>query len=158
MPTVSMQSPTCCGVRSSGTPRASTTSALPHWLETERLPCLATFTPAPATTKAVVVETLNVLVPSPPVPHVSTTVSASTLISSRSRATFEFPTGMGTLFARITRAAPTISSVFTPFMRSPIRNAPICAGVAFPSVIWSMTSIISDSERSCRCTTLAMAC
>ena len=42
------------------TPRASTRSALPQRLETERLPCLATVTPPPATTKAVVVEMLNV--------------------------------------------------------------------------------------------------
>ena len=39
--------------------------------ETARLPCLATGTPAPATTNAVVVEMLNVCSPSPPVPHVS---------------------------------------------------------------------------------------
>ena len=38
----------------------------------ERLPCLATCTPAPATTKAATVEMLNVPAPSPPVPQVST--------------------------------------------------------------------------------------
>ncbi len=53
-------------------PKASNTSALPHWLDTERFPCLATFTPAPATTKAVTVETLKVFLASPPVPQVST--------------------------------------------------------------------------------------
>ena len=46
--------------------------ALPQWLETDRLPCLATGTPAAATTKAAVVETLKVPEPSPPVPQVST--------------------------------------------------------------------------------------
>ena len=54
------------------TPRASRTSALPHLLETDLLPCFATEAPAPAATNAVAVETLNVLLPSPPVPHVST--------------------------------------------------------------------------------------
>ena len=57
------------------TPRASRMSALPHWLDNDRLPCLATFTPAPATTKAATVEMLNVQEPSPPVPHVSSTGS-----------------------------------------------------------------------------------
>jgi len=37
-----------------------TLPALPDWLDTERLPCLATSTPAPATTNADVVEILNV--------------------------------------------------------------------------------------------------
>ena len=41
-----------CSTRSFGastlTPRAPSTSALPDWLDTERLPCLATGTPAPA--------------------------------------------------------------------------------------------------------------
>ena len=38
------------------TPKASRMSALPHWLENDRLPCLATLTPAPATTNAATVE------------------------------------------------------------------------------------------------------
>ena len=38
---------------------------------TARLPCLATRTPAPATTNATTVEMLNVPPPSPPVPQVS---------------------------------------------------------------------------------------
>ena len=45
--------------------------AEPAALETARLPCLATATPAPATTNAVVVDMLKVASPSPPVPHVS---------------------------------------------------------------------------------------
>ena len=52
-------------------PSASSTSALPAAEETARLPCLATGTPAPATTNAVVVEMLKVCSPSPPVPQVS---------------------------------------------------------------------------------------
>jgi hypothetical protein len=62
------------GGRSMGMPQASSRSALPHWLEMERLPCLATCMPAPATTNAPSVEMLNVLAPSPPVPQVSSRV------------------------------------------------------------------------------------
>jgi hypothetical protein len=68
MPTWSMHCPTLAGVRSRLTPRVSTTSADPQRLETERLPCLATFSPAPATTSAVAVDTLNVADASPPGP------------------------------------------------------------------------------------------
>ena len=52
-------------------PNCSRTSALPHLLVNERLPCFATGTPAAAITKAAVVLTLNVFVLSPPVPQVS---------------------------------------------------------------------------------------
>ena len=48
--------------------------------DTDRLPCLATVNPAPATTKAVVVEILNVCRPSPPVPQVSTINDVPTVI------------------------------------------------------------------------------
>jgi hypothetical protein len=41
-PTSRTQRSTCSGVRSRRTPAASSTSALPERLETERLPCLAT--------------------------------------------------------------------------------------------------------------------
>ena len=57
-------------------PRASTTSADPHFELMLRLPCLATRTPAPATTKAVAVEMLKVPLASPPVPLVSTNESS----------------------------------------------------------------------------------
>jgi len=71
MPTVRTQTPTISGAMARFTPSASRTSALPQWEETARLPCLATTTPAAATTKAVVVETLKVPEPSPPVPTIS---------------------------------------------------------------------------------------
>ena len=53
------------------TPAAASTSALPHCEETERLPCLATRTPAPAATNAAAVEMLNERDLSPPVPQES---------------------------------------------------------------------------------------
>ena len=62
---------TCSGVRSRLTPRAASTSALPQLDDAARLPCLATFRPAPAMTNAAVVEMLKVWAPSPPVPAVS---------------------------------------------------------------------------------------
>ena len=58
------------------TPSASKTSALPHRLETDRLPCLATRTPAAASTSAAAVDTLTVPARSPPVPHVSKHIAA----------------------------------------------------------------------------------
>src|SRR3989338_7145030 len=54
------------------TPNASRTSADTHWLDAERLPCFATLSPQPATTKAAAVEMLNVFALLPPVPQVST--------------------------------------------------------------------------------------
>ena len=64
------------------TPRASITSAEPHLEVTLRLPCLATRTPAPATTNAVAVEMLKVPLASPPVPQVSTKASRPVLLTS----------------------------------------------------------------------------
>ena len=77
--------------------------------------------PRAAATSAAAVETLNVPAPSPPVPQVSTTPGGAP--------------GSATACARIARAAPTISSTVSPFMRSATRSAPICAGVASPSMI-----------------------
>ena len=59
------------------TPRASITSAEPHFEVMPRLPCLATRTPAPAIVSAVAVEILKVSLASPPVPQVSTRASRS---------------------------------------------------------------------------------
>ena len=74
------------------TPSASSTSALPHRLDTERLPCLATRTPQAATTSAAAVEMLNVPERSPPVPQVSNTLAGGV--------------DSGTASARIVRAKP----------------------------------------------------
>ena len=63
IPICCTQALTCCGCKSSFTPSASSTSALPHLLDTERLPCLAIFTPALAATSAAGVDTLKVLEP-----------------------------------------------------------------------------------------------
>src|SRR4030065_37216 len=69
--------------RSTGSPSADKTSADPHLLDTDLLPCFATVTPAPATTKDAAVLMLNELEPSPPVPQRSTVPSgALTLVAS----------------------------------------------------------------------------
>ena len=104
------------------TPSASSTSAEPDLDDSARLPCLATGTPHPATTKAVQVEILCVPLASPPVPQVSmASCGAET----------------GAAFSRMMRAAPVISSTDSPRMRNAIRKPPIWAGVAPPDIIIS---------------------
>ena len=65
------RAPIVSGGTSSLTPSAASTSEAPDSDDTERLPCLATWSPAPAATKAAQVETLKVAWPSPPVPTMS---------------------------------------------------------------------------------------
>ena len=115
---------------SSLTPSAVSTSEAPASDDTERLPCLAIFTPAPAAISAAQVETLKVPVPSPPVPTMSTAPGGTSTPCMR---------------ARSICAAPVISSTVSPRTRSAIRKAPICAGVAAPSVICSSAVRISTS-------------
>jgi hypothetical protein len=124
MPTWSMHCPTLAGVRSRLTPRVSTTSADPQRLETERLPCLATFSPAPATTSAVAVDTLNVADASPPVPQVSISISRSVPASAASTPRVRTRTA----FRRMTSASPISSSTVSPFMRRAVRNAATWTG------------------------------
>ena len=100
------------------TPISPSASAAPDFEERFLLPCLATGTPAPATTKAVAVEMFSVPFPSPPVPTISiASAGADTALH----------------FARITEAAAANSVTVSPRVRSAIRNPPICAGVAAPS-------------------------
>ena len=149
MPISSMQRPTCAGVSSRLIPRASTTSADPHKVEDERLPCLATFSPAPATTKAVAVETLKVPEASPPVPQVSMSISRSVPVRP---ATSSPRVRTRTTFCRITWAKPISSSTVSPFIRSATRKAAICALVAAPDMMASMAPAASTRERSRRST------
>ena len=101
MPTSFTQSATRSDGRSIVTPRADKTSALPHFEDTDRLPCFATVKPAPATTNAAADEMLKVWAQSPPVPHVSTTMASPTLIFVAR--------------ARMARTDPAISSTVSPF-------------------------------------------
>src|SRR5215470_16181373 len=159
MPTSATHRPTCSGDKVKFTPSVSTTSAEPQSdaplsPDIERLPCLATLSPAPATTNAVAVDTLNVPEASPPVPHVSTSISRSVPVSAAvssarvcTRATFE----------RITCAKPISSSTVSPFMRSAVRNAAICASVAVPDMMASMAPAASMRVRSRRSTRTRVA-
>ena len=159
MPTSATQRPTCSGVIWRFTPRASTTSAEPQSEaplrpDIERLPCLATLSPAPATTNAVAVETLNVPEASPPVPQVSMSISRSVPVSAavssprvRTRATL----------SRITWAKPISSSTVSPFIRSAVRKAEICASVAVPDMIASIAAAASMRVRSRRSTRTRVA-
>src|SRR3990172_1714777 len=147
MLTSSTQRATFWGERSRATPSVSTTSAEPQSEETERLPCLATLSPAPATTKAVAVETLKVPAASPPVPQVSISMSRSVPVSA---ATSSGRVRMRTAFWRITCAKPISSSTVSPFMRSAVRNAAIWALVAAPDMIASIAAAASMRVRSRR--------
>ena len=131
------------GRRRRVTPSASRTSARADCDDCARLPCFGTATPAAATTIAAIVDTLIDRDPSPPVPQVSTIASAVN--------------ATGVIRARIARAAPTSSSTVSPFMRSAASSAPICAGVASPSMISPTTAAISSDVRSRRSITRASA-
>src|SRR4029079_11926051 len=78
----SMQWAIASGPHSILTPSAASTSAEPEREEIERLPCLATGTPAPATTNAVQVEMLCVPLASPPVPQVSMAPSGARTVTA----------------------------------------------------------------------------
>ena len=135
MPASAMQRSTPAASRSILTPSASSTSAEPQWLEAARFPCLATGTPAPATTIAATVEMLNVPLRSPPVPTTSTTGD-----------------GGRTGFANssIVRARPSTSSTVSPFVRSAISSPPIWAAVASPAMTVRMASAASSALRASR--------
>ena len=95
------------------TPSAASTSAEPEREEIDRLPCLATGTPAPATTKAAQVEMLK--------RALGVAAGAAGVDGAVRRAHRAAPC------ARMARAAPVISSTVSPRTRSAISSAPICA-------------------------------
>src|SRR4026207_1798300 len=107
IPQAGMQRAIVSGEHSILTPRADKTSAEPEREEIDLFPCLATGTPAPATTKAAQVEILCVPLVSPPVPQVSIA-----------------PSGARTGIARAlrARAAPAISSTVPPPLPTPPRK------------------------------------
>src|SRR5262245_54703840 len=159
MPTSATHRPTCSGDKVRFTPSVSTTSAEPQSEaplrpDIERLPCLATLSPAPATTNAVAVETLNVPDASPPVPHVSTSISRS--VPVRAAVSSARVCTLAT-FERITCAKPISSSTVSPFIRSAVRNAAICASVAVPDMIASIAPAASMRVRSRRSTRTRVA-
>src|SRR5947209_17518845 len=123
------------GVSSATTPRASRASALPELADIDRLPCLATGTPAAAVRMALAVLTLKVVRP-PPVPHMSV----------------RFPSTFGwiwTQLARMARAMAATSSTFGPFMRRATRKPAIWTSVTWSSRMASTNSVSSCAVRSC---------
>ena len=126
-------------------PSASSTSALPDFDDTLRLPCLATFAPAAAVTNMAAVEILKVFAPSPPVPTMSTKLLLS---------------GTATLAenSRMTLAAAAISPMVSFLTRRPVSKAAVKAGDTSPRIMQRMTSTISSKKIS-RCSiTRCRAC
>jgi ABC-type amino acid transport substrate-binding protein len=79
-PVAAIDASTPCGSSSIATPAASSRSAAPHFDDAALLPCLHTGTPAAATTSADIVDTLTVLLLSPPVPTMSIARDASSAL------------------------------------------------------------------------------
>ena len=84
--------------------------------------------PAAEITKAAVVDILNVPELSPPVPTMSSTSNGVSILEA--------------LFL-ITFAQAVISSMVSPFILRAVRKEEICAGVALPLIISSITSSAS---------------
>ncbi len=131
IPVSRMLSPIRSGVMSIFTPNASSTSADPHIELADRFPCLATFTPAPATTNAATVEMLNVFASSPPVPQVSSDGPG--------------PGSTRIISARIARANPVSTSAPTRRGGSSTRKADNCTGETAPARISRIASCASAS-------------
>ena len=126
------------------TPAASKTSALPDLDEIERLPCLATWPPALATTNAHAVEILNKPSPSPPVPQVSTKCFGWWICTPVAN-------------ERMTLAAAVISSTVSPFIDRPTKKPPIWASSVLPVIISLITACICASVKSCFAITALIA-
>lgn len=121
MPASRTHRATPSGVISSATPSASRTSAEPEAELAARPPCLQITPPAPATTKAAVVETLMLWLRSPPVPHVQ--IAAFRVASS---------SGTETPNSSIVDNTVASSPTDSPLVRMPTANAAIWPDVASP--------------------------
>ena len=109
------------------TPSASRQSAVPHREEAARFPCLATFMPPAAATRAAVVEMLKLPALSPPVP----TISKSSM-----------PVSTLTAWPRMAAAHPAISSVVSAralLVERAARKAAFWVGVVSPPMISFIT-------------------
>src|SRR5262245_56606563 len=142
IPASRIHMPTCLASRSILTPSACSTSAAPDFDDSARLPCLATGTPAPATTNAAQVEMLNDPDASPPVPTTSTASGGASTPS---------------ILERMVVTAPVILSTVSPRTRNAISKPPICEGVASPDIIRSKAPAASSRVRLAPVATLAMS-
>ena len=121
------------------TPSASSTSAVPHFDEDARAPCLHTGTPAPATTSADIVLTLMEWLRSPPVPTMST---------ARSRSASD--SGTISAASRTASSSPDNSSGVSPLARSAMMKPINCAGVASPAKMVAIAARAWTAGRSSR--------
>ena len=137
MPVLAMHVPTCSGVSITLAPNASSTSALPDFDDTPRLPCFAIRAPPAAATNIEAVEMLNVCAPSPPVPHRSIRCARSA-------------TSTGVANSRITCAAAAISPIVSFFTRRPSSNADAIDGDSSPRISIRISDSISSWKIS-RC-------
>ncbi len=103
--------------------------------DTPRLPCLAILRPAPAAASAVIVETLIVPAPSPPVPTISPT----------SKADF----GKGLAARSIAAAAPRISSSVSPFIFRAVRRDASSGSLMLPAKTSVKRVSVSAALRGC---------
>ena len=102
------------------TPSASSNSELPHRLDTERLPCFATWQPAAAATNMLAVETLKVPEASPPVPTISTALSRPLMFTPAAS-------------SRITEAAERTAATMVPISTAtPLAIKPMSKEVRAP--------------------------
>ena len=116
------------GVRSTGTPKASSTSAAPEGDETPQFPFFTMGRPAPAAGSATVVETLKVPASSPPVPTTSPVARS---------------VGNGSAARRIERAAPAISGGVAPRMMWAVKRDASFSGGSVPAKSSSKSVSIS---------------
>src|ERR1700674_5754801 len=119
------------------TPSASSMSALPQRLETERLPCLMTGTPQAAVRSAVPVEMLKLPEASPPVPTMSMARRLAGIPVGRAR-------------RRMACARPKSSCATTPLVESAASSAPAMAGGVCGSVSCASNASAWAAERSRR--------
>ena len=119
MPTSRRLRSTTAGSAATCTPSRSNTSALPHRLDTDRLPCLATRTPHAATTIAAADEMLKVPARSPPVPHVSKTSSIGRRQRHRVPRAWPWRTRRSPRAARPSSPAPSAGPPARPAPRVP---------------------------------------
>ena len=108
---------------SSCTPRTSSTSAEPDLDDDARLPCLTTRAPAPAQTRAAIVEMFTLESRSPPVPTMSRAGPG---------------TEMRRAWATMASARPFSSDTLSPLVRRAMRNPAITASGTSPSMMVSM--------------------
>ncbi len=118
MPASPRHGPIADGGRSTTTPSSSSRSAEPQADDAARLPCLATGTPAPATTSAAIVEMLTVLAP---------VAAGAAGVDHPARAPRPRPPRRAS-----PRRGPATSSGVSPLARSATTNPATWAGVASP--------------------------